>query len=316
MILNKTAVIPETHLQPAFFYSSAREGMRDFLVNTLQSPDEGILLPAFIGWSEREGSGVFDPVSDSKSRFGFYDLNANLSVNIADLERQLQSGLYKVLIVIHYFGRTEPQIALIRDLADRHGVLLVEDLAHGFFSSLGDGQAGRYGHVNLFSLHKMFPFSNGGLIRYADSGLVSHQKSTMPGLAERLLSYDWQAISRARRQVFCALTSILETMPECNSRFELMWPDLDENDVPQTLPVRILGGGRDHVYSAMNRDGFGMVSLYHTLIGPVRDGFRNLNSLASEITNFPVHQDVNESVLPAMAESFRRHLAASQTDSP
>lgn len=312
MKLNKTASVTDAYLRPSFFYKSARDGMRDFLANVLKSPrNGGILLPAFIGWSQREGSGVFDPVVDSKAKVGFYDLNRDLSVHMDDVERQLASGEYRVLVVIHYFGRTEPAIERIRRLADDHDVVLVEDLAHGFFSSLGNGKAGNYGQVSLFSLHKMFPFSQGGMIRYSDSSLVGDQTSTMPGLAEQIVNYDWKAISEARRENFIALTSLLLALPECGSKFDLLWPKLDENDVPQTLPVRILSGNRDEVYSEMNSDGFGMVSLYHTLIAPVRHDFSELNRLSKQITNFPVHQDVPVSSIPAMVSSFRKHLNSS-----
>ncbi|MFC9335671.1 DegT/DnrJ/EryC1/StrS family aminotransferase [Arthrobacter sp. NPDC057009] len=308
MIATKTASQPNTLLQPSFFYKSARQGMRDLLANTLTSPKEGVLLPAFIGWSQREGSGVFDPVLDSKAMSGFYNLHPDLSADVTDIERQLESGQYRVAVVIHYFGRTDPNIASVRALADRHNVILVEDLAHGFFSSLEKGPAGNFGHVSLFSLHKMFPLSEGGMIRYADRRLIVSQASTRPDLAEQVMSYDWTAISQARRSNFIALSRLLAAMPECGSRFEMLWPALEDHDVPQSLPVRIMSGNRDGVYDGMNRDGFGMVSLYHTLIEPVRDDFLYLNQLSGEITNFPVHQDVPEASIPAMVASFRHHL--------
>ena len=310
MIVSKTAVKPETFLQPALFYRSAREGMRDFLIHTLKSTSEGVLLPAFIGWSRREGSGVFDPVLEVDAQAGFYDLNADLTVNLADLEQRLASDLFRVLVVIHYFGRTEPQIAAIKALTNQYGVLLVEDLAHGFFSALGVGHAGTYGDVRLFSLHKMFPLQYGGLVSYANAALLNGQESTMPQLAASILSYDWKAIGNARRQNFLALTELLQSLPECGVTFELMWPHLDESDVPQTLPIRIVGSGRDAIYAAMNAAGFGMVSLYHTLIEAVTGDFDGLTELSRHIINFPVHQDVPTSALGAMVNSFRQELGA------
>lgn len=306
----KGAFRPETLLQPTFFYKSAREGMSDLLSNSLESDRDGVLLPAFIGWSAREGSGVFDPVLKSQATYDFYDLNRDLSANVLDIERRLQSGSYRVLVIIHYFGRTDPNIHQFRALADEYGVILVEDLAHGFYTSLGQGPAGRFGDVSLFSLHKMFPMDEGGMIRYANRKLITNQVSSTTGLAERVLSYDWAAISQVRRSNFILLAGLLEKLPECGSKFELLWPALEDYDVPQTLPVRILTGNRDEIYLGMNRDGFGMVSLYHTLIEPVREGFLYLNRLAEEITNFPVHQDVSEDSIPALVDSFRRHLVS------
>jgi dTDP-4-amino-4,6-dideoxygalactose transaminase len=282
--------------------------MRDFLAHTLDSPADGVLLPAFIGWSPREGSGVFDPILEVGARAGFYDLNADLTVNLADLEQRLISGSFRVIVLIHYFGRTEPNVAAIRAMADEHGTVLVEDLAHGFFSAAGAGEAGRHGQVRMFSLHKMFPFADGGLVSYADIALLTGQESTKPDLAARILSYDWRAISELRRENFLNLTERLVALPECGTAFELIWPGLGEYDVPQTLPVRIVGLNRDDIYAGMNAEGFGMVSLYHTLIEQTRAGFAGLDDLSRHIINFPVHQDVPSTSIAAMIDSFRRHL--------
>jgi hypothetical protein len=139
--------------------------------------------------------------------------------------------------------------------------------------------------------------------------LVRNQESTIPSLASRLLSYDWDAIGAARRRNFLSLTALLRAIPECGVKFELMWPELDDYDVPQSLPIRIIGPARDQVYARMNEDGFGVVSLYHTLIGEVRKDFVGLNHISRHITNFPVHQDVNVADFATMVASFRRHLA-------
>lgn len=309
--ITKTAVNSLTSQRPAFFYNSAREGMQDLLENALSSNSEGVLLPAFIGWSAREGSGVFDPIKAVGANYDFYDLNDDLSVDVADVERLLATGRHRVLVIVQYFGRTEPRLPLLRELADRYEVLLVEDLAHGFFSAQTGGPAGKYGDVCLYSLHKMFPVRDGGQITYTRGDLVSGQNSTRPELAHTIMSYDWAEIAAARRRNFIALTERLAASPLHGSQFELLWPELDSSDVPQTLPVRICGSRRDLVYSGMNEAGFGMVSLYHTLIPEVRGRFARLEDLALHIINFPVHQDVDPSALDSMVESFHTHLEPS-----
>ncbi|GAB3800104.1 DegT/DnrJ/EryC1/StrS family aminotransferase [Humibacter antri] len=307
-IVPKTAFKEATARRPTLFYRSAREGMHDFLTHTLTSPDEGVLLPGFIGLSPREGSGVLDPVLQVGARTGFYGLQDDLTVDVDELRRALSADNYRVLVVIHYFGRSDPAIAEIRALADDHGVLLVEDLAHAFFTALATHGAGRHGHLNLFSLHKMFPFADGGMAQYAMPGLVNGQASTRPELALHLLDYDWKAIADARRRTFRGLAERLAALPDHGRTFELMWPRLAERDVPQTLPVRVLGDERDDVYFGMNADGYGMVSLYHTLIEQSRDRFERLNDLSHHIINFPVHQDVRVTDLDGMVDSFRHHL--------
>ncbi|WP_426987618.1 DegT/DnrJ/EryC1/StrS family aminotransferase [Pseudarthrobacter sp. Y6] len=306
--ISKTASNSDNFFEPAFFYRSAREGMCDFLAQNFAEPHDGVLLPAFIGWSPNEGSGVFDPVKELGNPFGFYNLNPDLTVELQDLERKLASGDFRILVIIHYFGRTEPALLTISALADKYGVLLVEDLAHGFFSAVGGSEAGSFGHVRLFSLHKMFPFTQGGLITYASPSLVKGQKSTMAELAVNILSYNWTSIAERRRSNFVDITERLKSLPECGSKFELLWPELGSSDVPQTLPVRIAGDSRDDVYRRMNEAGFGMVSLYHTLIEQVRNDFDSMTELSRHIINFPVHQDVLPELLDALVRTFQSHL--------
>ncbi|WP_407571572.1 DegT/DnrJ/EryC1/StrS family aminotransferase [Deinococcus altitudinis] len=285
--------------------------MQDFLAQPEVLPDgsAGVLLPAFIGWSPREGSGVFDPVRTLGVRAGFYSLNADLTVDLHTLETALQGGSYRVLVVIHYYGRTETKMHEIQKLAEQYGAILVEDLAHGFYSAILGGLAGTYGAVNLFSLHKMFPTpgAEGGMVAYRDCRYLHGQQETAPELARLILNYDWAGIARVRRAHFQELTRRLSVLPECGTAFELLWPDLAQTDVPQTLPVRILGGNRDQIYQAMNADGYGMVSLYHTLIDNVQE-FPEMVALSRTITNFPVHQDMDAACLDGLIASFKTAL--------
>ncbi|MEV4816298.1 DegT/DnrJ/EryC1/StrS family aminotransferase [Micromonospora tulbaghiae] len=310
----KTATDPGAFHTPSLFYSAAREGMRDLLAQpeVWRGEQRGILLPSFIGWSAHEGSGVFDPVTELGLDPGFYDLTPDLAVDLSSLETRLAEGRYDVVVVIHYFGRTERAIGRIRTLTDRHGALLLEDLAHAWFTHALGGPAGRTGEVSLYSLHKMLPMpgARGGMVTYRNPDRLTGQRETAPELARYVIDHDTPGIARQRRENFSALTNLLGTLPEMGDAFELMWPELDEDDVPQTLPVRILGAGRenrDHVYAEMNREGFGMVSLYHTLIEHLRD-HPTTARLARHIINFPVHQDIAPDDYPALIAGFRRAL--------
>lgn len=300
--INKIAVDRTTAHRPAFFYESAREGMRDFLVN--RNDDRGVLLPGFIGWSPREGSGVFDPVRELGCSVMFYGLNEDLSVKLDEVASLIRTGKFGTLVVIHYFGRSLPNLDALRQLANEWGVVLVEDLAHGFFSSVSGGTSGAYGDVSFYSLHKMFPFSSGGMAVYQNASLVTTQRSTRPELAVDLLSYDWTKISATRRRNFTMLTELLLHSVGCGEQFTLLWPTLNADEVPQTLPVFIAGDWRDDVYERMNSQGFGMVSLYHTLIDEVRSSQVDLVTLSHHIINFPVHQDVSKDDVGRMADYF------------
>ncbi|WP_207208630.1 DegT/DnrJ/EryC1/StrS family aminotransferase [Nocardioides oleivorans] len=301
---------------PCLFYSAAREGMQDLLAQpeVWRSSPRRILLPAFIGWSANEGSGVFDPVSGLGLEPGFYDLGDDLAVDLASLERCLSDQHYDVVVVIHYFGRTERSIERVRALTDEHGALLLEDLAHAWFTHVLGGPAGRTGEVSLYSLHKMLPMpqAQGGMIAYRNPARITGQQETARELARHVLDHDALSIAGRRQENFRTLTALLEAMPEHGAAFELMWPHLDADDAPQTLPARILGPGRenrDHVYASMNADGYGMVSLYHTLIAELHE-HEAMVDLSRHIINFPVHQDVAPEDYPGLVDSFSRALAS------
>ena len=309
--ITKVATRREMCSRPTFFYRSAREGMLDFLNNARGSDSRAVLLPGFIGWSPCDGSGVYDPVHSLGIGVGFYGLREDLTLDlnqIADLARTHQYG---VLVVIHYFGRAETQMAEVRQIADECGLLLVEDLAHAFYTSMTGHSAGGYGDMNLYSLHKMFPIPIGGMCRYSSEALVRQQRSTMPELAAEIISYDWEVISERRRENFVNLIKRLSAIPEVGERFRLLWPKLNQRDVPQSLPVLISGDGRDSVHAAMNREGFGMVSLYHTLVKEVEYLHPDLQHLSRHIINFPVHQDIAEQDLDGLVDAFRVALRES-----
>ena len=282
--------------------------------STWRGESRTVLLPAFIGWSSNEGSGVFDPVEQLGLTPRFYDLGADLSYDPASIEAACAEERIDVIIVIHYFGRVQPGLEETRAIADRHGCLLVEDLAHGWFTALMGGPAGRTGDVLAYSLHKMFamPDGRGGQMVYRDTAYLTGQHGTAPELAREVLDVDTAGVAHARRRVFTDLTARLRALPGHGTDFQLMWPELRDDESPQTLPVRIGGPGRDAVYHAMNAEGIGMVSLYHTLIEQLA-GFDGMVELSRHIINFPVHQDVDADALGDVVAAFERALAAGAT---
>lgn len=308
--LTKGAALSGTLHNPALFYTSAREGMADLLANLPPAFAGGVLLPAYIGWSPREGSGVCDPVRESGRPFDFYALEDNLAVDLDQLEELAATGRFSVLLVIHYFGRVQPRMAEIALIARRHRLVLVEDLAHGLFTAMVGQGAGTSGDVNLYSLHKMLPTQTGGMVTYRNSSLLSDQRSSAPEFAVELASYDLAAIARRRRSNFEKLTEMLVRSPAYGDAYHLLWPSLEEHEVPQTLPVVVHSDGRDAIYAQMNASGVGMVSLYHTLISDLVVRFPRMNWLAKHIINFPVHQDVGEADLGPMAECFEAAVTA------
>lgn len=301
----KGARAREVARTPVFFYGSAREGMSDLLRHARGGADSGgVLLPNYIGWSAREGSGVLDPVRASGRHFDFYDVQENLEANLESVLRRLETGQFAFLVLIHYFGRIDPNVSEVKRVAEKAGVVLIEDLAHGFFTAMPSARVGPRGDVAIYSLHKQLALIEGGMAVYFDNDLVSGQKSTRPDLAIEALSYDWHQIAQLRRRNYDLTAATLRASPGYGSRFRLLWPELTEGDVAQSLPVLLRGVDRDRIYTEMNASGYGMVSLYHTLDSAVRERNPAAMGLSRRIINFPVHQDVPAELIPPMIARF------------
>ena len=71
----------------------------------------------------------------------------------------------KAVIVVDLYGGM-PEMSRIQDIADRHGVAVVEDAAEAFGSQIGDRLAGSFGEAGVFSFHgsKTMTTGEGGML--------------------------------------------------------------------------------------------------------------------------------------------------------
>ena len=92
---------------------------------------------------------------------------------------------------------------------------------------------------------------------------------------------------------------------------EVIYKNLEEGNCAQTLPVIVKNYERTTLYNKMNEAGFGMVSLYHTMIDNLKDSpYEAPTVLAKKIINFPIHQDVEKKDMDAMVDELIRILNA------
>lgn len=285
-------------------FPSARLAFRAFLERAVPARGRRILLPAYVGWSPKEGSGVLDPVTELGLAFGFYKVDHDLHVDLADLEHQLEQGP-AVVVLIHYFGHVDPGYPRAVALARGRGALIVEDEAHAMLTDLFGGSCGRLGDVCLFSLHKMLPMTTGGMLvvnpgaRELVEGLVGDTALRSPW------ELDLFTMASARRQNAALLAELLRPLA---GRVDPLWT-LPPDEVPQTFAVKIRTVSRDVLYERMNTAGFGVVSLYHTLVSSLpKAAFPESHELARHVMNLPVHQEASEEALVAMVEELERQV--------
>jgi dTDP-4-amino-4,6-dideoxygalactose transaminase len=205
-------------------------------------------------------------------------------------------------VLIHYFGYVDPSYAEAVALARRYGAWVVEDEAHALFSDWVGGVCGRLGDAGIYSLHKMLPIEGGMLAMPPRRAEVLARTKADGAEVPSPWGYDLFAIAQQRRQNAKHLADLLAPLAD---DVALLRPSLAAGETPQTLPVLIRRVSRDSLYFALNKAGFGAVSLYHTLIPQIPpEKFPDSHRLARTILNLPVHQDVQPHQLDALVEKL------------
>lgn len=308
LIISKTAINPNQFARPSYAFTNGRTAFKAYLLALDLAPSDEILLPAYIGWSSREGSGVFDPVEEVGARYRFYRLNRDLSIDLDDLRVQLATGYPRLLVIIHYFGYPDPQLAEVVALARANNVMVLEDEAHAMYSDWVGGVCGRFGDACIMSLHKMLPFSSGGLLILnqpddtTQDTIYNSPLRTTPDHSP--LAYDLLKIAQARQYNTLRLLALLCPL---KGRADPLFSTVSDGVVPQTLPVIISNVSRDELYFELNDLGFGVISLYHTQIRAISaEKYPESHWLARRILNLPVHQDIQPGQLESMVDHLTR----------
>lgn len=208
----------------------------------LESGD-GVLFPAYNCGHEIE------PFLRRGIRPAFYRVRPGLRVEPDDVERQLR-GETRAVLLTHYFGFPQ-DTGPIRELCDRHGLLLIEDCAHALYSADRGGPLGSLGDAAVFSLRKSLPLTDGGalLLRRDPVGRapVLHDPPRLPAALKRIELWKksllqastmpgW-ALSRAALAALAPLLSLRDTLEAREIGGPLPWydPDYEAFDFPDEV---------------------------------------------------------------------------------
>lgn len=296
MKVTKQSTKIDEHKRAWFDFPRARDALESYLSSLNMSDSECILIPNYIGYSEREGSGVFDPIVNSGVNYKFYELDHKLEMDKSSIIRLIELGNVRLLVVIHYFGYVDPRYQEIIGLAKKNNVRVLEDQAHSLLTDIYGGVTGRQCDASIYSLHKMFPVEGGGALSLTGSKVESDSSN----VSKVCLEYDIYNISVTRIRNFNILLSKLSGHEDVLS---ILRTKLEPGVVPQTFPILIKNKNRDELYSLMNNSGFGVVSLYHTLIGQIEKcGEFRANMVSEQILNLPLHQGASEEALSELCD--------------
>lgn len=288
---------------------AARVGFRHLLTSLGFGPKDIVLLPAYIGVTDREGSGVHDPVRESGAAFDFYKLNKDLSADLEDVTRKIKSPAIKALVVIHYFGILQSDILGLRDLCNIHNVLLIEDCAHCLCSTFGGMKLGEIGDFSFFSIHKILPTMTGGILK-SNSGYVLPEISSADKIDDEVLkiylSSKLSEISELRIRNYRKLSEYLSSI----SGLTRLFPEIPDGIVPMNFPILIERKDRFETYNMVRERGIEAIALYYRLIDEIKiEDYPISHEISEQILNLPIHQEVKETDLSMMAETMEAVLS-------
>lgn len=299
-MIEKTAKNKTNHYRLLTYHKSARDAFRQVLNMLVKQGNYKLLLPAYIGYSAKEGSGIYDPVVASGIKYAFYKVNRNLQIIGSDLEKAFDSESNNAVLLVHYYGVPDANYNAVLDICRKKGAYIIEDAAHALFTDFVDCHCG-FGDCTFYSIHKMLPFSDGGMLKCMH--VFSDIQSTVEDIG--VFNYDLRAIAADRKRN-------AEIWNQCIIESDL-FPDFIEplykfrTDVTyQTFPVIIKGSQRDRLYFSLNAQRYGAVSLYHEMIQPIKNMFfEDSLWLSDHILNLPVHQDIEAGEIVNMFKLLR-----------
>ena len=166
MNIEKTALDKNKSFRPIFFYDSARLAEMAVLMYLKQKGNFTLFLPGYIGFSTKEGSGIYDPVTKTGTKHVFYKINKDISINTEDLTQKLKNTTNdKVVFIVDYFGYPDVNIEEVIRICRSENAIILEDCAHALYSDYIDHTCGIYGDYVIYSIHKMLPYEKGGFLK-------------------------------------------------------------------------------------------------------------------------------------------------------
>ena len=129
-----------------------------------------VLVPAY-----HQGVEV-DALLAAGAHPAFYAVGARWMVDVEELERRIGPRT-RAIVLTHFAGFPGP-VGPLRDLADRHGLVLIEDCAQALLSVDGESPLGSIGDAAVFSLRKTLPVPHGGALVF--NGQRGYQLPSLP----------------------------------------------------------------------------------------------------------------------------------------
>jgi len=170
----------ETYSSKVRYFRLGRHALLAALNILQMRPGDVVLVPAFICRD------LLAPIHALSAIPVFYEVDRTMRpVNLPNIE-----GV-RALLAVNYFGFPQ-DLTPFRLYCKQHDAALIEDNAHGYFSSDETGLLlGSRGDLGIFSMRKTFALPDGAMLMVNDAKLQDHIPVQLPCRSESLSSDYW-----------------------------------------------------------------------------------------------------------------------------
>jgi perosamine synthetase len=147
---------PEGGTSRSYQFLLARNAIYHGLAALGIGAGDRVLVPAYLCIA------AVKPVMALGATVDFHDVRDDCSVDVGALERKIQPRTRAVMCV-HYFGFPQ-RLDALRELCNRHRLVLLEDCAHVLPRAGGEPTLGRVGELAVFSWPKLLPVDDGATL--------------------------------------------------------------------------------------------------------------------------------------------------------
>ena len=181
----------------------------------------------------------------------FVDHDEYYTLNAEEVERHITRRT-RAILAVHLYGQLANMDAL-RSIADRHGLLLIEDAAQAHLASHAGRKAGAWGEATGFSF---YPGKNLGA--YGEAGAVLSTDATVAGKMRRLRDHGsekkyWHIVAGHNYRIEALQAAILRAkLPHLDAWTEARRANAERyrealQDIPMVAVPKVREGAR-HVY--------------------------------------------------------------------
>jgi perosamine synthetase len=261
-----------------------------------------------------------------------------MAVEPADVEQRITSRTVAIMAV-HLYGHPADMSAL-RDIADRHGLALVEDAAEAHASTWDGRPVGSMGTAGVFSFfgNKIVTTGEGGAVTTDDDALAARLRLLRGQGMDPKRRYWFPVVGFNYRMtnvaaaIGCAqleqLPAFLARRQEISERYDALLAGVHGLETPWThpratrvnwlytvlLPDHLSAADRDDVMRLMAEDGIETRPVFHPMhtLPPYaqEDRFPVSTMLGRRGLSLPTHVNLLDEDLQAVAERLLHHLSS------